>query len=96
MKLIYHPLANQDVIEAATYYARESPNLATAFLDEVDAAAKRVRRNPLAFEVVGHEIRRCLLHRFPYGFYFRIVPEYIRVLAVKHHSRNPDYGMERR
>ena len=29
--------------------------------------------------------------RFPYAIYYRVLPDQLRVLAFKHHSRHPDY-----
>jgi hypothetical protein len=32
---------------------------------------------------------------FPYALYYRVGSEEIRILAVKHHSRHPDYWKNR-
>jgi hypothetical protein len=29
--------------------------------------------------------------RFPYAIYYRVLPDHVRILAFKHHSRHPDY-----
>ena len=29
--------------------------------------------------------------RFPYAIYYRLLPDDLRILAFKHHSRHPDY-----
>ena len=53
--------------------------------------------NPVAFEQVRPGIRRYLLDRFPYGIYYRMPDENaIRIIAVRHHSRRPGYGMRRK
>jgi hypothetical protein len=34
--------------------------------------------------------------KFPYGLYYRIAGDEVRLLVVRHHSQHPDYGMGRR
>jgi len=36
-----------------------------------------------------------LIRRFPYGIYYRIEGNSIRILVVKHHRRHPDYWRRR-
>jgi hypothetical protein len=31
----------------------------------------------------------------PYAIYYRVLPNHIRILAFKHHSRHPDYWRHR-
>ncbi len=40
--------------------------------------------------------RRALLIRFPYGVFFRLKPELIKVVAVIHLSRHPATWQRRR
>lgn len=47
--------------------------------------------NPQAEEeapLVYRDVRRALLKRFPYGVFFRLRPDRIRVLAILHLSRD--------
>jgi hypothetical protein len=37
-----------------------------------------------------------MLKRFPFGLYFRVAEDVIRILTVKHHRRHPGLGMQRR
>ena len=41
------------------------------------------------FNVVAGDVRRALLHTFPYAIYLRVSDEMIVVLAVLHLRRNP-------
>jgi len=95
MRLIYHPEAEAELVDAAEYYEEQLPGLGAEFLEAVDAAVDVVVSDPLRPAVCGQGIRRHLLKRFPYALYYRVGTEEVRVLAVKHHSRHPDYWKHR-
>jgi plasmid stabilization system protein ParE len=88
-RLIVRPLAEADLQTAAQWYDEERPGLVERFLKDVDRSFVRLRERPLQFPVVAGNVRRALLHTFPYAIYFRISDEMIVVLAVLHLRRNP-------
>jgi len=97
MKAEYHPETVNDLNSAVLRYNEIRPGLGDALRAEVYAAVDRVLSNPLAYPRVEGEIRRCLVHRFPYSVLFRIVaPEQARVLVIRHHRRHPSFGLNRR
>jgi len=91
MRLIYHPEAEAELIDAAEFYEAKLHGLGSDFLDAVDAAVANVSTDPLRHPTCGQEVRRYLMPRFPYALYYRTTAQEIRILAVKHHSRHPDY-----
>lgn len=96
MKVEFHPSTVDDVNEAASFYARARPGLDAEFREEIDAAVERIIRNPAQFPVIEAQIRRCIVHRFPYSILFRIVDsDCIRILVVRHHKRRPRFGLAR-
>ena len=95
MKVVYHPQAEAEVIEAARYYSDRLADLGSDFLDAIDSAVKSILADPFRLPVVEANVRRCLVKRFPYGVYYRIEGDTIRILVVRHHSRHPDYGKDR-
>jgi toxin ParE1/3/4 len=95
MTLIYHPDAEAELIEAAQFYSRRVPGLGADFLDTVDAAIEEILSSPHRWRMVEGDVRRYLLPRFPFAILYRILPDHLRVLAIKHHSRKPDYWQER-
>lgn len=95
MRLIYHPEAEAELVDAAEYYEQRLNGLGAQFLDVVEAALDVVLSDPLRHASCGQGIRRYLLRRFPYALYYRAGAEEIRILAVKHHSRHPDYWENR-
>lgn len=66
-----------------------------ALLSDVDRTFARIRERPLQFPTVSGEVRRALLHIFPYAAYFRVSDQAAVVLAVLHLRRNPKTWRER-
>ncbi len=71
------------------------PGLGADFLDTVDAAAGLIVAAPERWRIVARDVRRYLLPRFPFSLIYRVRPDHLRILAVKHHSRQPDYWKRR-
>jgi plasmid stabilization system protein ParE len=86
---IVRPLAEADLEQAANWYDEEQAGLGSRFLSDVDQVFERIRERPQQFPAVSGDIRRALLHTFPYAVYFRETDETIRVLAVLHLRRRP-------
>ncbi len=95
MNLIYHPKADDEVLESAKLYERRSKGLGWRFLRTVQAAELRIVSNPDHFPVVDQELRRCVLSGFPYHMFFRLADEDIFVVAVAHQKRRPGYWRRR-
>jgi toxin ParE1/3/4 len=92
----YHALARSEVIDVAEYYSQQRPNLGEEFLGELDFYLGQIAANPLRFEQVRPGIRRCIMHRFPYGIYFRMPDaNTVRIIVVRHHGRRPGFGLGR-
>ena len=97
MKIEYHPLTTTDLNKAVAHYNRQQAGLGDQLRTEVYASIERVLAGPSQFSVVSQDIRRCLVHRFPYAILFRVVSEdALRVLVIRHHSRHPRFGLRRR
>jgi hypothetical protein len=52
------------------------------------SSAARIRERPLQFPAVSSDVRRALLHTFPFAVYFRVLDEIVIVLAVLHLRSN--------
>ena len=91
MRLIYHPEAEVELVEAAQYYDRRVATLGIQFLDEAERTVSMILEAPQRHNIIAEDVRRCLMLRFPYAIYYRPVPDCVRILAFKHHSRHPDY-----
>jgi toxin ParE1/3/4 len=91
MRLTYHPDAEAELIEAARFYERRVSTLGTDFLDAADISVAVIIDAPTRWSIIEENVRRYLMPRFPYAIYYRVLPDHVRILAFKHHSRHPDY-----
>lgn len=88
-----HPDVYAELEHSRTWYEKRAVNLGIKFLNEVDQAIDAVRKDPeiWPFQDEDREIRRYLVHRFPYGLIYRISDHKIQIIAVMHLRRHPDY-----
>jgi plasmid stabilization system protein ParE len=91
MRLIHHPDAEAELIEAAQFYERRVPKLGAQFLDAADRAIRVIQEAPERWSIIEADVRHYLMPRFPYAIYYRVLPDHLRILAFKHHSRHPNY-----
>jgi len=95
MIFAFHPEAEHEFIEAAAYYEDCEPGLGLDFSREVFATIQNALDYPTMWPEIEDEMRRCLVHRFPYGVLYSIEPHGIFILAVMHLHREPDYWKHR-
>lgn len=88
-RFIVRPLAEADLEDAARWYHDERAGLGERFLSDVDRTFARIRERPLQFPAISGDVRRALLHAFPYAVYFSASEEMVSVRAVLHLRRNP-------
>ncbi len=83
------PEAEQDLSDAADWYETQQPGLGHAFLDEVLYMFSGIADAPHMYPSVHRNTRRALIHRFPFGIYYRVEETTIVVIAILHGSRDP-------
>lgn len=81
--------AEQDLSDAAVWYEERLTGLGHQFLDEALAAFTSISETPLRYPAIHRNTRRALMHRFPFGVYYRIENDTIVVIALMHGSRDP-------
>lgn len=93
MSLSIHREAEVDLAEATRYYQAEAGKaVAGRFLNEVERVAKVLEGNP-GFGTPGAGGRRTFpLRSFPYSLIYREIEGGIRILVVRHQSRDPAFG----
>jgi plasmid stabilization system protein ParE len=93
----FHPLAEQELTEAATYYEEQKIGLGSEYLEAVEQAVNCLMYYPEIGAKIRGSIRRLVLPKFPYSLLYRVLEgEEIRILAVAHHQRKPFYWSRRK
>lgn len=82
-------IAQIDIQDIADYYKRISVHLRDRFLNDLKNGLKQIESNPKVFQLKYKEVRVAFIKGFPYGIFYKIYDEQIRVFAVFHTSRNP-------
>ena len=95
MTFSFHPEADEEFREAIGYYETCQRGLGEEFYLELHSTIDRILSFPQTWPVLEGEVRRCLVHRFPYGVLYSVEPEGIFILAVMHLRRDPDYWKHR-
>lgn len=88
-KLIFKPLAEMDIAEAAIWYNFQRDGLGEEFLLALEAKFNEIQRNPHQFNIIYKNVRRAFPNRFPYGIFFITRENIIYIVAIVHTSRNP-------
>ena len=92
--------ADVEYRDAGRWYEARVAGLGIEFFDEVDATLRQV----VAFPHTGSRVprmphdlpvRRLAVKRFPYHVIYCETVEAVRVLAISHDRRRPDYWRDR-
>lgn len=95
MQIRTHPAADQEAIEAASYYRRSSRAAGDAFSSEFRAVLDLVRDSPTIGSPHVLGCRRKPFPRFPYSLVYTVEDDVVTVVAVSHHRRHPLYWADR-
>ncbi len=81
--------ARQDADQAAVHYEQREDGLGLEFLMELDRTIRRIQFDPESWQLIGSNVRRARLRRFPYDVYFRVYSDSFLIIAVAHHHQRP-------
>lgn len=95
MKFFFHPEARDELNGAVDFYEQTQSGLGLDFAEEVYAAIARIIKFPDAWSELSENSRRCLINRFPYALIYQIKNENLRIIAVAHLHRRPNYWKKR-
>ena len=92
-----HRFASEDLAEAVRFYKSEAGvGLARRFLNEFERVVKLLEQHPGIGSPTADGRRAHPLSDFPYSVIYRQEDIGLRILVVRHQSRDPDYGESRR
>ena len=92
MKVLWSPLAEQRALEAVEYIARDRPNAAAAWLEELlerVAALDRFPKRGRVVREIGLPTHREILHE-PYRVIYRVDAQRVVILTLRHWRRDWD------
>lgn len=96
MKVTLHPGAEQDLLEAASFYEREgSPTLAARFIAEFRRVAQLLSEYSDIGSPRPNGCRGLPMSIFPYTLIYRPNDKEVTILVVKHDSKHPRFGSRR-
>ncbi len=95
MNIRFLTMAETEVDNAVSWYQEQTEDQSLNFLNELDRAVQVVRAYPHLAAEIEPDIRRFLLHRFPYSLIYGIEEDTIVVIAVAHDHREPGYWSDR-
>jgi len=93
--IVFIKPAEQEMLEAAQYYERQSKGLGSSFLLEIQDAIDDIANSPETWPITRYDIRHRSIKRFPYRVLYRIDIDEIVVVAIMHLRRHPNYWLER-
>ncbi|HET9136279.1 MAG TPA: type II toxin-antitoxin system RelE/ParE family toxin [Candidatus Kapabacteria bacterium] len=82
------PAAEEDITEAAEWYALQSQSAARQFLDEIYQVIDILFEYPLIYPKQGKTLHKATVLRFPFCIFYYILAERIIVVACLHNSRD--------
>jgi len=94
MRVIFTKIAKQELEDAVHYYELEYSGFGNKFKEEVRKAALRIAAYPQAWHKESGDIRKCILHKFPYKLMYSMEEDHILVIAVAHQHRRPYYWVK--
>ena len=91
MKIEFLPEAKAELDEAIAYYELQLEGLGGIFKSVAKSTIRRVATFPTAWSIIRPNIRKCIMHKFPYNVLYSIEEDTILIIAIAHHHRYPNY-----
>ena len=93
MRIIYSRRAERELHHIVTFYEENVPGLGGEFIEALDHCIHQGLDFPESGAPMAGGYRRLLMGRFPYCIIYRSMNDELRVIAVAHQQRKPDYWM---
>jgi len=89
-KVVYIPLAKQDLKKAVKYYKDISSKLAKDFIFRISEGKKYISQNPYGDDIMYNGIRMHYIRQFPYHIHYKILDDrkQILILAIEFSKRD--------
>ena len=84
-------LAFLEIEDAKEYYNLQNSTLGDTFKNDIKRSIESIKKFPNLYPNITNDMRRCVLHRFPYSIFYAITDNTILILSVAHQHRKPFY-----
>ena len=91
MTLKISQLAFLEIEDAKEYYNLQKPTLGDTFKNDVKRSLESIKEFPNLYPNITNDLKRTLLHRFPYSIFYAVTNNTILILSVAHQHRKPFY-----
>jgi len=91
----FNELAVMEMNDAIAYYELQYSGLGAAFKVEIKKAVNRIIKYPKAWPIVDEDIRKYILHKYPYNVYYSLEKDHLYIIAIAHQHRKPNYWIDR-
>jgi plasmid stabilization system protein ParE len=95
MRVVVHPALASDIDSILDWLSSERPAAIEPLQRHIDEAVARISVWPKLAPIVvdlGNDVRALMLARYPYRLFYRVRPEAIEILHLRHTSRAPWEG----
>ena len=97
MRVTFHPEARSEFLEATLWYEERSAKAGDGFVKAMRLALAAIGADPFRYQTLQSNIRVFRLRKYPFRIYYDISEslEEVRILAVMHEKKRPDYWRKR-
>ena len=87
--------AELDIAEAQLWYEMQSVGLGRKFYAAICRVLDRLAENPRMYQLVYRDVRRAVVHRFPYLIWYRVTAKKVTILACTDGRQAPGRALAR-
>lgn len=81
--------AEKDISKALAWYEKQQAGLGSEFLIDFNDTVQLLETDPLIYQALYRDVRRALLHRFPYLVWYRVSGNSVSIIACTDARQNP-------
>ena len=83
--------AENDLKKIRKWYEIQEPGLGEKFINHVELTLQNISDFPEIGKIYFKSIRKLIIRKFPFIFYYRYEKTTIRIIACYHSKRDPDF-----
>ena len=80
-----------EIEDAKEYYNLQQKGLGDSFKSDLKNSINNIENFPTMYPNIRNNMKRCILHRFPYSIFYALKNDTILILSVAHQHRKPFY-----